>query len=318
MLFDRLLEITKVHLPEFFPIIDKARIFDFPYIPHELLPKALDIDLLWIEDNFTLPFSSIAVEDKASCIILADRYEKQRGLKDARLFIEAISLISDPKFFDDKEMAEDEIRQKQEFNSSMDRQGYIIVSVGMIDNMVFIDPTTFIFEGELLKTIIANKDKIFMEDFHTEETVKSEIRNAAVAIQTVMLLNKPENFILQETPLVRKKIKKDAINRSSNRPKYTLLRPGAIRKKIGLAAIKSPHSQFSRSTSPHERRRHNRYLSDEKYSINTDGTPREKKIIPYGKRKGETYYLQVDVPATWIGPSENIYKNKKYKILLDK
>ena len=341
MLFDRLISIAEAHLPAYLPFIRRAKLFEFPEKPHEILPKEFQDDIEWIQDNFILPFPSIAVEDKASCVLLADFYRNQKGLFDKRLFIECMSLTVDSSAFADG-------RENPETNHNSEflhGKGFAIVIVGHIEQMKVYSPHHYTGEGAVHKSLLANKHKILFEDFHEDDEIdfngealqfkeapimtssywgknysvkpdsggiRGPIRNAYSAIQEIIYFNRPDRFILEETPAKKRTRPLKKTPRSEDRPKYTILRPEAIRKRMGLPQVSIG------SKEPHERRRHDRWLSDKRYSKDETGKDREVKIIPYGKRKGEAYYLHVDVPAHWVGPTENTRGHKHYKVLVNK
>jgi hypothetical protein len=199
------------------------------------------------------------------------------------------------------------------------RQGYHIVNIGFIDRMQFVTSVNFIGEGDIIESMVASKKDIYIRRLHKAPMAnrRNYLINAYSTVQEIIYFNQSDRFILEEKPLVAKKRKKklqQKILRSHERPKYTILKPHDIRKRMRLPKV---HID-KKSPIAHERRRHSRWLSNKKYAFDKDGKPREGKIIPYGRRKGEIYYLHVDVPATWIGPSENIVGNKHYKVLVNK
>jgi hypothetical protein len=318
MLFDRLAKIVEVHLPKYTKILQRARIFEFPVVPHKTLPKSFTGDIEWLEQNFFLPFPSVAVEDNASCVVIFDIEKNQKGTIKQRGYLECMSLAADSSNF--RESLYSNIKEEKSPEMIMlHQQGYCIVNVGFIEKMTFETPEKFYGEGDIIETMVASKKDIYIKDLHKANATKSEglITNVYSTIQEIMYFNQADKFILEEKPLVMKKRKKkfqDKILRSHERPKYTILSPNKIRERMKL-----PQLQVKKgSPIPHERRRHDRWLSDARYSKDENGKPRKEKIIPYGRRKGEIYYLHVDVPPVWIGPSENKIGNKHYKVLVNK
>ena len=109
----------------------------------------------------------------------------------------------------------------------------------------------------------------------------------------------PKNFILEETPKGHEKLaaKGKKSLRVHQRPLYTILRPNEIRKKLGLKdPTKEKSSSGSRTVTPHERRRHPRRLTVE------SGYKENRVII---------------IEACWVGSSEAVIGNKRYKVRLD-
>lgn len=118
----------------------------------------------------------------------------------------------------------------------------------------------------------------------------------------IVCVSTPKNFILEEVPKGFEKVaaKNKKALRTHQRPLYTILRPFAIREKLGL---KTPVHEEKRtatgrkSPTPHERRRHTRRISSAGGHFKQD-----KEIV---------------IEATWIGPSEAVVGNKRYKVRLD-
>lgn len=317
MLFDRLLGIAEAHMPKYRGILARAKIFEFPIIPHEILPREFAKDTDWMEQNFFLPFPVVAVEDKASCIVLFDIGKDQKGTTDRRGFMECMAFNSDISVFreslnpDEKEKYENPPEESEIWH----REGYALVTAGYIEKMTMLNTDKFIGEGAVTQSLVASKRHIKMGNLHKVHPINGPILNVYSALQEIVYFNRPDSFILQESPIKkRKKSRKvDKLLRSFERPKYTILKPGEIRKRMGLPQLGTRNSPIT-----HERRRHDRWLSDVRHRKDEDGNLRELKKIPHGPRAGEYYYLHVDVPATWVGPSESKTKNKHYKVLINK
>lgn len=108
------------------------------------------------------------------------------------------------------------------------------------------------------------------------------------------LVNTDKHFVLEEAPkgyVETPKPKK--ILREHQRPKYTVLAPMAIRRKLGIAPAEA---EGHKSPAPHERRRHKRRLRK------SSGYKEDRDII---------------IEATWVGVSEVAVGNKVYKVRLD-
>lgn len=108
------------------------------------------------------------------------------------------------------------------------------------------------------------------------------------------LVNTDKHFVLEEAPkgyVETPKPKK--ILREHQRPKYTVLAPMAIRRKLGIAPAEA---DGHKSPAPHERRRHKRRLRK------SSGYKEDRDII---------------IEATWVGVSEVSVGSKVYKVRLD-
>lgn len=167
------------------------------------------------------------------------------------------------------------------------------------------------------------------EDFTREnlgdEIIDSFINDFGYEYQRVLkllnVINHPKNFILEKTPVRKKQKRKTKLKqrknrslKSNKRPTYTVLRPNRIRQIMGLPEFKSD----GRSKRGGDVRRHERFLSDEKFRWGDDGRLLDQKVIPYGSRVGEFYYKKTTIPAHWRGPSEARVGNHIYRVILDR
>ncbi len=325
MIFDKLLGIVEHQLLQFKDIMRDAKIFEFPYIAHKVLPKSVSEEE-WGSDEFFLPFPSTVIEDKASCIVLYDTVKNQIGLKERRGFIECMTLDADVTAFREYNENNENNKSLERFkNSELHEKGFCVVNTGFIYEMQYVNDKEFVGGGEIEKSMVLSKNAIYCRDLIKDYTIAhigeeldenqfhGPIINAYTAIQELQYFNTPKNFILEISPKKEKKRSKKLL-RSHERPVYTILRPEEIRKKMGLSVKVGDRN----SPVPHERRRHERFLSDPVYSKDENGEKLIAKVIPYGHRKGESYFKKVIVPATWIGSSETVKGNKRYKVLLNK
>jgi hypothetical protein len=128
---------------------------------------------------------------------------------------------------------------------------------------------------------------------------KEVISHVSTAIEQVMYFNTPDRFVLETQRVSKKqrprKASKGRIPRSDERPVYTLLHPSEIRRVMGIGDPAS--DQSGRKVRPHERRRHFRTYTSERYK----------------SARGTT----VVIPATWIGPDQASVGNKRYRVCLD-
>ena len=76
-------------------ILREARLFVFPARPHDVLPRShSEEEIEFLRESFFLPFPTIAVEDKASCLIIQDFDKDTRGIEQPRRFIEIMSSLT--------------------------------------------------------------------------------------------------------------------------------------------------------------------------------------------------------------------------------
>jgi hypothetical protein len=279
VIFDRLVSlIERTDSAKMKQMAGEARLFHFPIDPHEALPKShSEEQMKFLREQFFLPFDTVAVEDNASCVIIKDLRENQIGLiNEPRLFIECITSKASPKAFIDTRWIPD---------------GFSMVSMGvmMFDSLRENGYDTMVKACH----IFVYNERGIVDHFETEDydILKPVSQNWVTAIEEVLLLNTPDRFVLEKTPRKSRKNPKKIL-RSCDRPIYTLLHPSAIREAMRLSSF---HEGGHKA--PHERRRHWRHLSSERYK-----EARGKDIL---------------IAATWIGPHENEHGGHRYKVMLD-
>lgn len=314
MLFDKLCRIAERELPELEKKLRSIKLFHFPGIPHEFLPKEIDGDILtFLQEQFMLPFQSIAIEDKAGLVILEDIEKNARGINQERNFIDIVRLNSPIDVFREEEDDYNTRQKKLAEESGMLEYDPLCLAFGTVSAVEYVNLQNFYSQIVIHRVIVANvkpyqKKHVFLDygreelnripDLSQEHTKAAGI-NAMTALQEILYANTPDKFILEispSSPKMKKKNKRSGkIDRSDDRKKYILLKPKEIRK-----IIKEDHkSRGGKRISPkiHERRAHPRTFRSEKF-VNMRG----KTIM---------------IPARWIGVSEKTVGNKKYKVMLD-
>ncbi len=325
MIFDKLCNIVEKHnIQALETYVKQAQIFEIPAKAHEFLPKTGKPSDF---SNFFLPFPITAIEDTASCIILIDSTKNQRGLDKKRFFIEALSINTPAQNFGDyNKLDKNNKKLINDLKNENDNIGFYTIIIGILYNMSYINNKDFNINSKITdlwagyKQNFDTKSKISKLPIEAlEQLNKGSMINISTAIQEINWLNKPTNFVLEKTSVKLKKRKKKKLLRSHERSKYTLLEPLKIKKILsGDTSIDIDKETFKkRDIDPHYRRRHVRWLSHEKYSYDKKGEIIKPSIIPYGKRKGQEYYKEIDVPAIWVGPKEAIINGKRYKVRLD-
>lgn len=283
MIFDTLCGIVERHLPVFLPFMHESAVFEMPrgFGNRCIVQDWSDDQYDRAQEDFFLPFKYVAVEDDLGCVILIDTMDNQRGLQGERITLSANPLPED--------------RGKLYITST--------TIIGEIRN------------GELgFETIvnfacIASKLKMEVDlnqagdnfqrasDERQQEFIKSAADTAHYALDEIMWLNQPDRFILEKSPAKQREIRSGnhpRVWRSGDRPIYTILEPHAIREKLMLP---TPTDSERKSMTPHDRRRHFRTFKDEKFV----------------RMRGKT----IIVDACWVGPSERVIGNHRYKVRLD-
>ncbi len=286
MIFDKLAGISERLFPDLAPIIENAKLFYFPQVAHGTIAKDVSPESF---DNFFLPFRVTAIEDLSSCIILIDVIENQTGIKCERWFIECMDLSTPSSMFADGIPGMDTEKYK----------GQYMVAQGEIREIGFITSGRYGIDGNTTKVNICTKNEIVLHndslpDGFLEHVSQFPVKNAVTAIEEIVHFSKPDSFILEESPAKKKKKKGKKIERSNQRSKYTILGANAIRDKMRLINVDAPKGK---SPKPHDRRRHTRTLKSDFFK----------------NAKGKV----INVPATWVGPSESIVGKTRYKVRLD-
>jgi len=279
---------------DLFERIESAALFHFPIKPDAVLSKEPWGKETW--NDFHLPFNSVCVEDNASAVFLFDLVEGQLGFGRPRIFIDIFSNQAGIENFrtDTAETAGEFWNQKETL---------YLATFGRIDAILpdLTNPARFHSQGSVDLIVVFDDHRKIKGHWDPEtckadqEMVLNALANPNTALEELSLLMRDtHNFILETAPTRPRQVKDGRIRRSHDRPIYTLLNPGAIRQRIGVA-----HEPATTQTrTPHERRAHFRTFRDERYT----------KVR--GQRKL--------IPATWIGPNEVVKRNKRYRVLLDR
>ena len=304
MIFDQLAGIAEAHWPHLMKILHKVRLFEFPARPQDVLKRTFTAEEAetWSE-RFFLPFGHVAIEDKATCVVMWDSLPNQCGLSGQRYFIDCLPIYGSIDNFreGDRENAEEALASLQ----AKFPKGAMIVTVGQVDRLTLTPPDRTYLDGTVGSLMVADKHKIHFTPAQFAEMVRQgvspfEVRaaltNAKVAIEEVLYFNTCERFVVERTPVKPRVLKgrtKGRLLRSHDRPLYTLLTPREAREHMRLDAVVGGRAH----PVAHERRRHLRTYSADRY-VNVKG---KTKVIP----------------ATWVGPSEAIVGKHRWKVRLD-
>jgi len=291
MLFDKLCMLCERYMKNLIPYVDKARLFQFPGRAHEVLPKEIsDENKRFLQDEFFLPFPVVAIEDKASCIVLVDEDKEAIGINSKRYFVECMELNTDIN----------EFREGKEGKMTEDRshlKGNYVVIMGVIEGVELVNEKEYVASGSVLNVGMGTKENFTVrshQHFSEEEwqpIMRSGLVNAMTALEEIMYFNTPDRFVLEVASTKMRK-NKGKMQRSQDRPIYILLKPKEIRDRMKL-----PIPDKGKLKQPHERRRHTRFLTSPRFTH---------------KR-----WTTIVIPATWIGPSENVVNKKRYKVCLN-
>lgn len=308
-IFDRLLGLAEKHLPKILlPLLDRAHLFEFPGLPGEVLQKEYtDEERAFVQEHFFLPFDTVAIEDGTSCIILMDQADGQMGLSTPRIFLECLPFDSHPGDRDTPEVLE--------ALKGMQARGLgnaCVLSMGTLE-MIPHSRLRWYLKGQLSHSWTVTTDKMIISAEESREewekdpqfsqaALEAVLPNVSTAMQEIMYFNRPDRFIIEDTPKIydkkmaqRRKTGKRRPLRSHERPIYVLATPEEAQEKFGFST--------GGGKKAHARRRHYRTLENERFARDEKGQP--KKVV---------------VKAAWIGPEEVESPNKKrrYRVRLDK
>jgi hypothetical protein len=282
-----------------------AKLFVFDKPAHELLKEHDPALAMAAAIGFWMPFSVVAVEDTYSCVLLVDTVKNQIGWEHPRVIFEIRPMYpcdESVAIHDTPESAQRYHQQRDMFLAetglSVQEAGKIVVlsklrllqvrvnaeKPGLFDSLAEVDKTSYVLwpDGKL--------ETVKMQ----QENRDSVQRSGVVAIEEICYANSPSRFILETSPARLPTHIGPKLLRAHQRPQYTLLEPGKIRKLLKLPEhVAGTHA----SPEPHPRRRHVRTLRSEKFT----------------QKHGQT----INIPASWVGPSEIVQGNKRYRVRLD-
>lgn len=323
MLFDRLCGIVEKQYPNaaLQRLLRAARIFEFPGRIHE---KAEARDWVgfggseFVMENFFLPFPVVAIEDTASCIVLADDQPNQKGLNCPRVAIEIMDMRAPIEEFG---LSRDNVEHREKWeaaahNSDMPLGASSVTVTKLLGGREATAEeraqkpggTGLVFEGVSDISFLATTDHMLIDPVRARFTLRQSgierehglaaIANAVAALEEVMYFNTPNHFVVERSPARVRQGKRSKlaplIPRSEERPSYILLKAHEIRQRFGIPD--GPVNERKAPT-PHARRRHYRTLSSDRYTT----------------RQGEV----IVVSASWVGPTEGTYKGRGYRVCLD-
>lgn len=284
-------------------MLEAAHLFQFPYVAHEVLPKTFeDLEFDFQSKFFVLPFRVVAIEDRSSCVLLWDDQSEQQGLDVKRWFIELapLSSVAAKSWNTDTESVRDslpeDVRRRVESAWNFSFGWFRVNGTEHVDGRL-----RYRLEGGVNAYHMLNQDGV-MDEGRAFQTVggdtlgESFLRNAMAAVEEMMVFNRPDRFIVRETPDKLRAKGGPKIPRTHERPVYTLLHVHDVRQKLDLPL---PTGDRAGGVFVGERRRHVRRYPDDP--------------ARWPKMHGKA----IVIPATWVGPSEARVGRRTFKIMLD-
>jgi hypothetical protein len=313
MLFDRLCGIVERLFTDntiIMKLLKDAKIFTFDH-DYEFFSRR-DYDHEFQCVHFFLPFRTVAVEDPMGMTLLHDPEPKMQGIELLRTFLNFFHPFTRDERLKPSYYNQSYVRTiKNVYN--VDYEELYTLQLGQFARRyVQGSEVDYQLVGRLHQNVVCTKNRIIQDNRYdvgaTDGDYMARLEQAFhdvdVTFEQIIRLNMPDRFVVEISPTKQKQRQTEIkFIRSIERPQYVLKTPTEIRKMFGLGQSQSPPPPRPQipghrfPLEPHPRRRHYRTLKSDFWK----------------NKKGET----IVVEATWVGPSEVVRGNKKYRVLLD-
>ncbi len=278
-------------------VAEEASIFEFPVTPHDVdfREDVIRENRELLGDRFCLPFRTVAVEDKASCVILQDTVPNAKGLAPERFFVEVYPVFANEEHY---------IRRDRSWEFQLLRmldtpEDAMKVVWGTLSDLRYEDyrlpraPVQYGCGGAMMAT----KKGVFHYALGeaARDDVKHALDNVRIGIEELAYANMPSRWVVEIlTAQSREAAKAGRLRRAHQRPRFTTLTPDELRKLFGREDDRERKSPVA-----HQRRGHWRLLQSERFA---------KSGL-----KGRHLWIE----ATWVGETEAVVGNKKYIVRTD-
>ena len=292
----------------------KAKLFIIEDDFDEIFENSSDPTLDTMASSF-LPFNYCVFNTDNFAILVWDESKDENGIVECRgfaYFIPVLALPNRGDFMEGGATREDYILFVGGITQDVEEENNRIICTIDFEALCY-----FNLQFNIVGTARTEEDVIDFfgnQESHNEfhEMMTTHLDYISYVIEVI---NQPKYFIVEErSKKKRLKVGKKKIPRDHQRSKYIILKPYQIRRKLKLA---EPTGKKGGKKAPHERRRHERFLSHEIYKKDENGREIAPKRIPYGPRIGQPYYKKTIIDAHWVGPSESEVDGKIYKVLLN-
>ncbi len=282
-MFNNLVNAVEKYMPQYEDIVRDSKVFEFDRLADPI--KKLSKYPWELAEEMRLPFKTVAMTfsfNPANIVLIQDIESNAKGIKVKRNVITYYEQIK---------------------TEAGDATGNMLIE-GTIENCIYevgkkglkslpkINNVHIIYNNEVINT-----NELLEKEDHREKIYHDFILDGTTAIMGILILNTPENFILERTPtkFVGKKLKK--IPRYHQRSIYTILKPRAIREKLGWQEEGNAKGNHASPTAGPRRGFWRTYKDPNRY----------KKML--GKRQW--------IESTWVGKKEEVIGNHLYKVRLD-
>lgn len=277
--------------PQMVSHMQSARLFVFEGAAHEAAVTRSPARVEFLRNMFVLPYPTVAVEDIGTCALVWDGVKGQVGLAGERYVMEFMPMDATANagaYRDGSSMPEYRLPKGA---------GQITVCRW---TCTWFDETTYRGHAEVMDGFIAAPDEmlvssaLFLPRVRAVDGAAAVGKNATAVIEELAHLCTSERFVVERSLVKPRAAAKGRILRAQDRPTYTLLKPDDARRYMKLP-VSAP---TGRHPVAHERRAHVRLLQSERF------THKRGQYVP--------------VPACWIGPSESVVSNHRYRVILDR
>lgn len=327
MFFDTMAGIVERHLPEFVGMMSKARIFRMESKRSETTTS--EVVSKWEPDertieNFRCPFAVVAIEKADSrsgrsgdCVVLsvkneADRsfdylYGRESGDDGAALAVGSLKALPGSDATTDIS----EWKHIAAFTSTV-RLWYGSKKSGLRQGrpQLTIDTSTHNDVKKTAEELYRNRREMTTQQLRqalselTKDIDELEAGMAfltcCLAVLSVLAINEPASFVVEERPLHEPREMPKTIRRSFDRPHYIVLKPRQIRERFlyknGIPDDERDDDGTPKVT-PHERRGHYRRLQSERFK----------------QARGQVLWIK----PMWVGVQEAVVGGNRYKVRLD-
>ena len=199
MIFDKLRIASALWLPDIQPVVESAVLIRLPIDPHKTLPTRMSTWQLMSTGQFKLPYRITAIEDLASCVIIADKFAGQQGLEDDRIFIECVPAgpdVDESHYNDTTEAT----REMAGMCATMPADT-VIITVGHFSSMAQ-RSNGYLVDGAVTHAIVCAGNVLLvapgafgcMGDRERKQTSESSLRNAMTSVEEIMFLESCPGF----------------------------------------------------------------------------------------------------------------------------
>ena len=199
MIFDKLRAAVSSFMTDVMPVVESAMHIKFPYDPHKILPTRMDTWRLMSTGLFKLPYPIVAIEDPASCMVIADIQPGQQGLDGERVFIECIPAgpDTDREHYNDSPEASDEMAV---MCATMPADTVLITTGRFSSHAQRND--SYLVDGSVSHALICSPDALLLPPWvydaldgdGKKQTTENSLRNAMTAIEEILFIESRPGF----------------------------------------------------------------------------------------------------------------------------